>query len=220
LIRRPSYSLLEFLEIIYTPGMIGVSDWLKLLLVVNIERGLSKIQTSRFLPSQAGQDTGWTYCCNYTATLRNVLTNYMERSLSWEANSRSASQEIPRLLWNPEVNYCADKSPPLIPVLSQMHSVHTLPNYFFKIHSNIILPFTPRSSEWSLPFRVSEKNFLYISRLPHASYTTRPSNSPHGHSYICLMIIITGPDRLWGPPSLLSNGYHGLFSWGEAAGAW
>jgi hypothetical protein len=27
------------------------------------------------------------------------------------------------------------------------------------------------------------------------------------------------PDRLWGPPSLLHNGYRVLFSWGKAAGA-
>jgi hypothetical protein len=28
------------------------------------------------------------------------------------------------------------------------------------------------------------------------------------------------PERLWGPPNLLSNGYQRLFPWGEAAGAW
>jgi len=28
------------------------------------------------------------------------------------------------------------------------------------------------------------------------------------------------PDRLWGPPSLLSNGYRGFFHGGKAAGTW
>jgi hypothetical protein len=28
------------------------------------------------------------------------------------------------------------------------------------------------------------------------------------------------PERLWGPPSLLSNGYHRLLPWGKVAGAW
>jgi hypothetical protein len=38
----------------------------------------------------------------------------------------------------------------MIPLLKQMHPVHTFPPYFFKLHSNIILPSTSRSSEWSL----------------------------------------------------------------------
>jgi hypothetical protein len=35
----------------------------------------------------------------------NQLSNSMEKSPSWEANSDSASQEITHLLWNPKVHY-------------------------------------------------------------------------------------------------------------------
>jgi hypothetical protein len=49
----------------------------------------------------------------------------MKESPSWEANNHSASQQIPRLLWNPKV-HC----PPLVLILSHMHTVHTIPPYF------------------------------------------------------------------------------------------
>jgi hypothetical protein len=74
----------------------------------------------------------------------------MEQSPSWEANSHSASQEIPRLLWILKVHYLIHKTIPLVPILSQMHQVHTSPHYLPKIHSNITLLSMPRSSEWSL----------------------------------------------------------------------
>jgi hypothetical protein len=34
----------------------------------------------------------------------------MEQSPSWEADSQSASQEIPCLLWNPKVHDCVHNS--------------------------------------------------------------------------------------------------------------
>jgi len=74
------------------------------------------------------------------------LTKSTEQSDSWEANS----QEIPRLLWHPKVDYHVHKGPPLVPILSHTNPVHTLPLSFPKIHSDIF-PSTPRSSKWFLP---------------------------------------------------------------------
>ena len=40
----------------------------------------------------------------------------MEQSSSWEANRFSASQEIPHILWNPNVYYRFHKFSPAVPI--------------------------------------------------------------------------------------------------------
>jgi len=55
----------------------------------------------------------------------NENNNSVEERLSWEANSSSASQEIPLILYKPKVSYRCHESPPLVPVVSQINPIHT-----------------------------------------------------------------------------------------------
>jgi len=123
---------------------------------------LPKIKYYHFLPS-----------IHPSIHLSNRPTNSMLQNTSLEANSHSATQEIPHLLWYVKIYYHICKCPPLVPILRQMHPVHTLPPYFPKIHSNIIFPSMPRSSKWSFPsgFLAKILYALLISPIP--------SNMPH-----------------------------------------
>jgi hypothetical protein len=58
----------------------------------------------------------------------------MEQSPSWEAKRSSASQEIPRILWNPQVHYRTHKSPPPVPYPEPYQSSPCPPIPLLKLH--------------------------------------------------------------------------------------
>jgi hypothetical protein len=57
----------------------------------------------------------------------------MELDLFSEAASCTATQYFPTILCNPNIHYRAHKSPPLVPVVSQINPVHTTASYLRSI---------------------------------------------------------------------------------------
>jgi len=99
----------------------------------------------------------------------------MEQRPSWEAKRSSASQEIPRTLWNSKVHYRIHNSPPPVPILSHSNPVHA-PS-FLKTHFNIILPSPPSSSNWFFTLRFPTKILYEPLLYPHTCCMPHLSHS-------------------------------------------
>jgi len=62
-----------------------------------------------------------------------LLTYSMVQSPSREANWFAASQEIPRISWNPKVHYRTHKRTPPVPILGQPNPVHIPTSHLLEI---------------------------------------------------------------------------------------
>jgi hypothetical protein len=102
-------------------------------------QGFDSRQEDRLLPSPPHTHTHThthTHILNKEQLSTETWTTHSETrsksSPSWEANSFSASQKIPRILWNPKVHYRIHNSPLLV-----SFPIHINPVY--AVHFNIIL---------------------------------------------------------------------------------
>ena len=84
---------------------------------------------------------------------------YMEQSPSWAANRFAASQEIPRILWQPKVHYHRHKSPPPVPLLSQLDPVHTPTLHFLKIQVKYLLILCETVLRFWMAIKSSPRNY-------------------------------------------------------------
>jgi hypothetical protein len=77
-----------------------------------------------------------------------------------------------RILCNPEVHYRSHNSPPTVPILIQINPTHSL-----KIHFNIVLPFTPVCSKWSLFLRFPNQDTVCTAPIPDKYHIPISANS-------------------------------------------
>jgi hypothetical protein len=89
----------------------------------------------------------------------NLLTNKLHGAgylKSWMSLSLSKNILLP--LWNPNVHHHVYKGPLMDTILSQLNPVRHVDPYLPKVQLNVILPPTPRSSQWSLAFGPPNQN--------------------------------------------------------------
>jgi hypothetical protein len=120
-------------------------------------------------------------------TLWQFWPSLWSTAILGEDNS-SASQEISRILWNPEVYYRTHNGLPPDPKVSNVNPAHNLTLWFLNI--NFIITF---------PYRVPHHNSCPISHSSHLPWSVHP-NSIWGVKIMKLIMLISATSVT---PSLL-----------------
>jgi hypothetical protein len=99
---------------------------------------------------------------------RMYETNWVHGAESFLRSEQSQVKKFP--MFYETQRFCVHKSPLLVPLLSHLNLDCTLPPFLLKIHFNIILPSMPKSSKWSLAFRLM--SVVFKKRLRNMMYYT------------------------------------------------
>jgi hypothetical protein len=113
--------------------------------------------------------------CKQFNIIMDKFSSYAVHCVNILTHISAASQEIPRILWNPEAHHCIYKHLPIVPILSHINSIHASPSHWLKIHFDIIFRPMPGSSKRSLSVRFSTTlcmHLLFLLYLLHAPPTS------------------------------------------------
>jgi len=100
------------------------------------------------------------YFVKFYLRISYELPNSMEQNSSWEANSLSVREEIPRLVWNPRVHYRVHKSPHRS--LSWARRIKSTPSHSFSLRSIVMLSSHLPPTFMSGPFPSGFSTKLYV----------------------------------------------------------